>query len=96
MTSQKQIEANRKNALRSTGPRTPDGKTIVSQNPARHGLYTSSPVIPGVESAPETRLSALHARAASGPPGPIPDEAPCEAATEPPALILVPNTVTGS
>ena len=50
MTTPKQIEANRRNALRSTGPRTPAGKAIVSQNAARHGLYSSSPVIPGVES----------------------------------------------
>ena len=34
MTSPKQIAANRRNALHSTGPRTPEGKAVVSQNPA--------------------------------------------------------------
>src|SRR4051812_47419621 len=32
MTSQRKIEANRRNAARSTGPRTPDGKKKVSLN----------------------------------------------------------------
>src|SRR5262249_44547730 len=50
MTSPRQIAANRRNALHSTGPRTPAGKAIVSQNPARHGLYAASPVIHGLES----------------------------------------------
>jgi len=38
MTTEKQIVANRRNALKSTGPRTPKGKTIVSQNALTHGL----------------------------------------------------------
>jgi hypothetical protein len=38
MTSLKQIEANRRNALKSTGPRTKDGKQQSSQNAVRHGL----------------------------------------------------------
>src|ERR1700761_6809000 len=38
MASQKQIEANRRNALRSTGPRTATGKSISSRNAFRHGL----------------------------------------------------------
>jgi hypothetical protein len=50
MTSDRQIAANRRNALRSTGPRSPLGKAIVGQNPARHGLYSASPVIHGLES----------------------------------------------
>ena len=50
MTSPRQIAANRRNALHSTGPRTPEGKAVVSQNPARHGLYAASPVIHGLES----------------------------------------------
>jgi hypothetical protein len=37
MTSFRQIEANRRNALRSTGPTTEDGKRR-SQNAVRHGL----------------------------------------------------------
>jgi hypothetical protein len=38
MTSAKKIEANRRNALRSTGPRTAAGKARSRQNATRHGL----------------------------------------------------------
>jgi len=38
MTSLKKIEANRRNASRSTGPRTAEGKTRASRNAVKHGL----------------------------------------------------------
>ena len=38
MTSFRQIEANRRNALRSTGPRTEEGKRQTRRNAVRHGL----------------------------------------------------------
>lgn len=38
MISQKQTEANRMNAMRSTDPKTAAGKAIVSRNALRHGL----------------------------------------------------------
>ncbi len=41
MATQKQIEANRRNAQRSTGPRTEEGKRRVSDNAIRHGLAAS-------------------------------------------------------
>ena len=47
MTSQKQIEANRRNALKSTGPKTPEGKAIVSANAVKHGLRAQHTVIDG-------------------------------------------------
>jgi hypothetical protein len=50
MTSARQIDANRENSLRSTGPRTPRGKAVASRNKSRHGLYASTPVIPRIES----------------------------------------------
>jgi hypothetical protein len=39
MTSQRRIEANRRNAQFSTGPRTPEGKARCSQNSRKHGLW---------------------------------------------------------
>ena len=48
MTSFRQIEANRRNALRSTGPKTEDGKWRSRQNAVRHGL-TSETVIAALE-----------------------------------------------
>jgi hypothetical protein len=36
--SQRRIEANRKNALMSTGPKTPEGKEATSRNAIGHGL----------------------------------------------------------
>ncbi len=38
MTTQAQIEANRKNAQKSTGPKSRQGKDTVSQNAVKHGL----------------------------------------------------------
>ena len=35
-----QLEANRKNAEKSTGPRTAEGKEIVSRNALKHGLFS--------------------------------------------------------
>ena len=39
--SQKQNQANKRNALKSTGPRTKSGKNASSQNALRHGLNQS-------------------------------------------------------
>jgi len=38
MASEKQIAANRANAKKSTGPRTPAGRAKSSRNAYRHGL----------------------------------------------------------
>jgi len=48
--SEKQITANRENALKSTGPKTARGKAIVAMNGIGHGAYTLCPVIEDVES----------------------------------------------
>src|SRR5260370_22723983 len=50
MTSFRQIEANRRNALRSTGPRTEAGKQASRRNAVRHGL-TAETVISALEDA---------------------------------------------
>jgi hypothetical protein len=46
MTSLRQIEANRRNALGSTGPKTDDGKQRASQNAVRHGLTAETIITP--------------------------------------------------
>ena len=45
MTTEAQILANRRNALKSTGPRTHEGKAVASQNSIRHGLSAKKDVI---------------------------------------------------
>src|SRR3974390_3633167 len=54
MTSYRQIEANRRNALKSTGPRTEAGKQASRRNAVRHGL-TVETVIAGLEDAADYR-----------------------------------------
>jgi len=49
MATKKQLIANKKNASRSTGPRTLGGKAIVAQNAVKHGLTAVSLVIAGIE-----------------------------------------------
>ena len=43
--SEKQIKANKQNALASTGPVTAEGKAIVSQNAVKHGIFTKDLII---------------------------------------------------
>ncbi len=45
MTTQAEIEANRKNAQKSTGPKSRQGKDTVSQNAVKHGLCANKHVI---------------------------------------------------
>lgn len=45
MTTESQILANRRNAKKSTGPRTHQGKAIVSKNAVKHGLLARQNVI---------------------------------------------------
>jgi hypothetical protein len=54
MTSFRQIEANRRNALRSTGPRTEEGKQRSRRNAVRQGL-TAETVIDGLEDSEDYR-----------------------------------------
>jgi len=54
MTSFRQIEANRSNALKSTGPTTLNGKRQSRRNALRHGL-TAETVIEGLEDTEDYR-----------------------------------------
>ena len=47
MTSEKKAEANRRNALKSTGPKTPEGKDAVRLNALKHGLLSEEILLPG-------------------------------------------------
>ena len=58
MTTEKQHKANRENALVSTGPVTPEGKALVSQNAVKHGIFAKDLIITtgdGKEDAQEYR-----------------------------------------
>jgi hypothetical protein len=46
MTSDKQAQANRRNALKSTGPKTPEGKAAVRHNATKHGLLSQEVLLP--------------------------------------------------
>jgi len=54
MSSLKQIEANRRNSLKSTGPKTEAGKQASRCNAVRHGL-TAETVIGALEDAEDYR-----------------------------------------
>lgn len=45
MTTEKQVEANKQNALVSTGPATSEGKAIVAQNAIKHGIFAKDLII---------------------------------------------------
>jgi hypothetical protein len=51
MTSDKQAEANRRNARKSTGPKTPEGKDAVRLNAVKHGLLSKDVLLPGEDEA---------------------------------------------
>ena len=46
MTTEKQLQANRQNALKSTGPKSSTGKMIASRNSTKHGFYSTSVLLP--------------------------------------------------
>jgi hypothetical protein len=45
--SQRKFDANRRNAAKSTGPRSEQGKKTVSRNALRHGMFSQHVVLPG-------------------------------------------------
>ena len=61
MTSFQQLEANRRNALRSTGPKTDDGKRRSRVNAVRHGL-TAETVVGSLEDAEDYNKNSSSSR----------------------------------
>src|ERR1700722_1855499 len=49
MISERQHEANRRNAAKSNGPKTPEGRAAVRHNALKHGFTAAEIVLPTVE-----------------------------------------------
>jgi len=60
MASDRQIAANRANAQKSTGPRTPEGRAASSANSLQHGMYAKSTILPGEDPAEYEALRDEH------------------------------------
>jgi len=58
MISAKQLEANRRNAQHSTGPKTPQGKEAVRFNSLRHGMRAACTILPFEDPAEFDQLCA--------------------------------------
>lgn len=74
MATGKQISANRKNAARSTGPKTPRGKQVVRWNSLKHGLLAREVVIDtgeGEENVEEFKTLLGQLEADLAPDGPL-------------------------
>jgi len=56
MSTQAQINANRENAEKSTGPKTAEGKAASSKNATRHGFYSKEFQVREEEREAFTRL----------------------------------------
>src|SRR6266446_1860386 len=62
MASPQQIEANRRNAQKSTGPTTPEGRAAVRLNGVKHGLTAATLILPGEKQSDfEALLDSLEA-----------------------------------
>jgi hypothetical protein len=57
MTSEKKAQANRQNALKSTGLKTPEGKDAVRLNAMKHGLLCQEVLLPGEDEEALRELS---------------------------------------
>lgn len=51
MTTAKQQAANRQNAQKSTGPKTSEGKTVITLNAMKHGLLSRHVLLPDEDEA---------------------------------------------
>jgi hypothetical protein len=62
MSSQAQIDANRRNSQKSTGPTSPEGKAASSLNALKSGIHASSHIISGEDPAELEALTAAFLR----------------------------------
>jgi hypothetical protein len=62
MATQPQIDANRKNAAKSTGPRSEAGKLTCSQNAFKSGVYSEAPLVTGENPADLDNLALAYRR----------------------------------
>src|SRR5881394_1518524 len=53
MISERQLEANRRNAAKSHGPITPEGRAAVRHNALKHGFTAAEIILPTVEESIE-------------------------------------------
>ncbi len=56
MTNPKKIESNRKNALKSTGPKTAEGKKASRLNALKHGILSQENLLPSEDKSALTKL----------------------------------------
>ena len=73
--SKRKLAANRANARKSTGPRTPSGKARSSLNALKHGFFADTVVLPGdkTESIDDFHALCDALRAEFAPVGPLED-----------------------
>jgi hypothetical protein len=57
MASDRQVRANRRNARKSTGPKTREGKSAVSLNALKHGLLSQKMLLPDEDESSLAQLS---------------------------------------
>ena len=62
MATQRQIEANRRNAQKSTGPSSVEGRAVSRSNAVKTGIYAKSMIIPGEDPAQLEALTAEYHR----------------------------------
>lgn len=61
--SEKQLEANRQNAQKSTGPKTPEGRAVSKMNATKHGILSKEVLVQGMVVKESRReFAALHQR----------------------------------
>ncbi len=61
--SERQLAANRRNALRSTGPRTPQGRDVSKMNALKHGILSRQVLVAGQHYQEDSKeFEALHRR----------------------------------